>query len=81
MKNIKGDIVLFCNPYNELRKTKLKSERRFLQQYSDNIVCSKNSSSRELLKFNALHENRHYTLENMDANGELVFLDMNECAS
>ena len=40
------------------------------------------STSQELLEeTNALHRNLQFTLEKVDANGELSFLDMNMCVS
>ena len=77
-----GDIVWFCSHCCQLPEKTLNVERKFFARYVDDIVCTTKSTSKELLeKVNSLHKNLQFTLENVDENGELAFLDMSICVN
>ena len=72
---IKGVFVWFRSHWSP--KTELVIDRKFFARYVDEVVWTTKSTSDEMLgKANAFQENLHFTLEGVDGNGELAFLDM-----
>ena len=77
-----GDIVWFCSHCCQLPGRRLNVERKFFARYVDDIECTTKSTGEELLeKINSFHKYLQFTIENVDENGELAFLDINICVS
>ena len=53
-------------------------EMKLMKEYVDHITCTVHADPDEFLKFaNSFHNNLQFTLEKVNVEGDLVFLDIN----
>ena len=74
------DMVWYCSNCQKVNKldSEPETERQLLLRYVDDIICTVNVEPDTLFrKVNSLHRNLYFTMEKLDENDNLAFLDMN----
>ena len=72
------DVVWICTYCSNQQTVGHDKEMKLFEMYVDDIICTVRGDPDEYLKFaNSLHNNLQFTLEKVNLDGDLAFLDIN----
>ena len=72
------DVVRICTYCSNQQTVGHDKEMKLFKRYVDDIICTVRGDPDEYLKFaNSLHNNLQFTLEKVNMDGGLAFLDIN----